>query len=250
MRRVGPLPAEIIGPESEKFTASLILVHGLWERAPVWRRFAGYLAHRGWRCIAVERRAESADLAAHVADLRAAIAVLEAPPVVLGHDLGAVLAMHCADVARAAVALAPVVSPPLAAPPAALQRAGSWLARRRGAPLRAPYGRWRSAYPQRDVAEPAALVRQVLAGELPLAPPPGPAPRAVFAMQDDEITPPSAAQAFAQHSGAELHVVPGGGHAALAAPGWETNVAMVHRWIIQRLGVDLLAFYEESMQSE
>jgi pimeloyl-ACP methyl ester carboxylesterase len=244
MRRVGPLAAEIISPESDRFTAPLLLVHGLWERTPMWRRSASYLAHRGWRCIAVERRAEIADLAAHVADLRAAIAALEAPPVVLGHDLGALLAMHCADSARAAVAVAPLVGTP-----AALQHAGSWLARRRGSALRAPRGRWRDAYPPGGATEPAALIRQILGGEPALAPPTGPAPRAVFAMQDDAVTPVAGAEAFARQCSAELHFLPSG-HAAFSGPGWETTVAAVHRWIIQRLGVDLLALYEEAMQPE
>ncbi len=248
--RLGPLQAEVIDPESEKFTAPMVLVHGLWERAPVWRRFAGYLAHRGWRCVAVERRAEAADLAAHVRDLRAAMTALAAPPVVVGHDLGAGLALHCADVARAVIALAPLVGPPIATPPDVLRHAGTWLARWRGAPLRAPRGRWRSAYPVRDVAEPAALVRQVLAGDPRLAVPASAVPRAVFALQDDEITAVAAAQALAQHVGAELQVIGGAGHAVLSAPGWEASVAAVHRWIIQRLGVDLLAFYEDAMQTE
>lgn len=249
--RLGPLLAEVTDPESEKFTAPLVLVHGLWERAPAWRRFAGYLAHRGWRCFAVERRADaSADLTVHAGDLRAALAALAAPPAVIGHDLGAVLALHCADAARAVVALAPLAGPPFAAPPGALQRAGSWLTRLRGAPLRAPRGRWRSAYPAGDITEPAPLVWQVLAGEPKLPVPASAVPRAVFVPQDDEITSAAAAHAIAQHVGAELYVVRGAGHAVLSAPGWETHVAGVHRWIIQRLGVDLLAFYEEAMQTE
>ena len=241
--------AEVTAPESERFTAPLLLVHGLWARAPVWRRFAGYLAHRGWRCIALERRAGVADVAAHVADLRAAIAALEAPPVIIGHDLGALLALSCADSARAVIGLAPLVGPPLAAAAPALRHAGTWVARLRRAPLRAPRGRWRGAYPGRDVVEPAALVHQLLSGA-PAAAPSGAPVGAVFAMRDDEITSVAAARALAQHVGAELHEIAGAGHAVLAAPGWESCVATAHRWIIQRLGVDLLALYEESMQPD
>ena len=250
MTRCGPLLAEVTAPESEKFTAPMLLVHGLWERAPTWRRFAGYLAHRGWRCIALERRADAGEMATHVAELRAAIATLDAPPVIVGHDLGANLALHCADVARAVVALAPLVGPPLTAPPTALQQAGNWLARRRGAPLHAPRREWRSAYPNRDLAEPAALVRQVGDGDPPLTALPSPVPRAVFASEHDEVVAASAVQALARHVGAEFHTARGIGHAVLSAPAWETTVAAVHRWIIQRLGVDLLALYEEAMHPE
>lgn len=248
MRRVGPLMAEVIDPESDRFTASMVLVHGLWERAASWRRFAGYLAHRGWRCTAVERRTDDTALDAHVADLRAVIATFEAPPVVIGHDLGALIAMRCADLTRATVAVAPLVGPPLAAPPEALQRAGSWLARRRGWPLRAPQGRWHKAYPHGELLEPAGLIRQI-ASQTAVASPVGTEPRAVFAMRDDEVTSAEAAAALAARCGAE-HIVLPGGHAALAPPAWEAAVAGVHRWLIQRLGVDLLALYEESMQTE
>jgi len=246
---LGPLAADVTTPEAEKFTAPLLLLHGLWDRAPAWRRFAGYLAHRGWHCIALERRGDAADLAAQVADLRAAIAALPAPPVIVGHDLGALLALHCADAARAVIALAPLVGPPIAAPPPVLLRAGTWLARRRGAPLRAPRAA-RTVYPRRDLREPAALVQDVLAGRPPLPPPAVAVPRAVFAVEDDDLIPAASARVLAHQIGAELHLVAGTRHAVLTVAGWESCVAAVHRWIIQRLGVDLLAMYEEAMQPE
>jgi alpha-beta hydrolase superfamily lysophospholipase len=249
--RCGPLDAEITDPESDKFTASMVLVPGLWERAASWRRFAGYLSHRGWRCIAVERRiAAEADVATHLRDLQAAIATLAAPPVVVGHDLGAVLALHSAEHARAVVSLAPLIGPPLAALPAALAQAGSWLARLRGAPLRPPAGRWRLAYPLRDMAEPALLVRDVLAGTLPLPAAVGERPCAIFAGERDEVVPIAAARALAQHVGCELESFPEAAHALLQAPGWEAHVAAVHRWLVRHLGVDLLALYDEAMAPE
>lgn len=250
MSTIGPLRAEITRPESDKFTAPLLLVHGLWERPPVWRRFAGYLAHRGWQCIALERRADAKSIAAHLADLRAAIAALDVPPVILGHDLGGVLALRCAEITRAAAAIAPLVGPPLIATLPALEHAGSWIARRRGAPLHAPRGRWANAYPIRDVAEDAHLLKEIGAGGVAPLPPTGATPRAVFGVEDDEIAAPAALQAFAEAAGAELQMLDRGGHAILEGPGWERVVAGVHRWIIQKLGVDLLALYEESMQRE
>jgi alpha-beta hydrolase superfamily lysophospholipase len=248
--RVGPLFAEVTSPEADKFTAPLVLVHGLWERAPAWRRFAGYLAHRGWRCIALERRADVSDVAAHVTDLRTAIATLEAPPVIIGHDLGALLALRCTEAARAVIALAPLVGPPFAAPPLALQRAGTRLARWRGAALRPPRRQWRNAYPARDSTEPARLVREILAGGPALAASVRASSRAVFAVEGDEMIPVGVAAALAKHVGAELQVVPGCDHAALNTPGWDARVAAIHRWIIRHLGVDLLGFYDEAMQPD
>jgi predicted alpha/beta hydrolase family esterase len=189
-------------------------------------------------------------MAAHVAELRAAIASLDAAPVIIGHDLGANLALRCADVARAAFALAPLVGPPLSAPPSALHHAGNWLSRRRGVPLHAPRRGWRTAYPNRDIAEPAALLRQVRDGNPPLTAAPSAVPRAVFAMENDEVVTASAVHALARQVGAEFQTARGVGHAVLSAPAWETTVAAVHRWIVQRLGVDLLALYDEAMNPE
>ena len=246
----GPLLAEVIDPESEKFTSSLVLVHGLWERAVAWRPFAGYLAHRGWRCIALQRRNDpAAGMKEHVDDLRAALGAVGPGPVVIGHDLGALLALHCLDRARAVVALAPLVGPPLGRPSLALERAGNWLTRWRGGALSAPRGRWRAGYPSRDIGEAAALLRQVAAAYS--LPPPNPTvAAAVFAVQDDPITPLSAAGALAEHVGAELQVFSGSEHRVMLTPGWEARVAAVHRWIVQRLGVDLLALYDESMNPD
>jgi pimeloyl-ACP methyl ester carboxylesterase len=247
-QRCGPLAAEVTRPESEKFTSALVLVHGLWERAAAWRRFAGFLAHRGWHCIALERREGAGDVAVHVADLRAALAALDAPAVLLGHDLGANLALACGDAARAVVALTPLVAPPFAPAPSALEQAGTWLSRWRGAPLRAPGGRWSDSYPHRDVAEPPALLAQTRAGGPPLGH--LATPSVVFAMDSDLVSAGDAVARMAEHVGAELHTIAGVGHAVLSDPRWESVVDATHRWIVRRLGVDLLAMYDEAMNPE
>jgi pimeloyl-ACP methyl ester carboxylesterase len=245
--QLGPLPVEITEPESAKFTAPLLLVHGLWSRAAAWRRFAGYLAHRGWRCLAVDLGAIEA-LSARGDALRSAITSVEVPPVVLGHDLGATLALRCGDVSRAIIALAPLVGPPFADPAPALRSAGSWLARRRAAPLRAPRGEWQTVYPNADLREPAGVVHDIVAGGLRLVPLPRALPALVFSGDHDRLLDVTRAAAFADRIGAEHQLLQGAGHAILDEPNWEDRVAAVHRWIIQRLGVDLLALYEEAWE--
>ena len=244
---IGQLAVEVTEPESPRFTASLLLVHGLWERAAAWRRFAGYLAHRGWRCVAVDLGGDG-DLAARAAALRGTIAALGAPPVLLGHDLGATLALQSAEMARAVVALTPLLGPPHAEPAPPLYAAGTWLARRRGTPLRAPRGRWHALYPTDDLCEPALLVRAVAGGALRLTPVPATVPAIVFAAERDPLLDPRQARAVADLVGAELSVLGGVGHAVLDEPGWESGVAAIHRWIVQRLGVDLLALYDEAWE--
>ena len=257
-QRVGPLVVEISEPESAKFTAPLLLVHGLWERAEVWRRFSRYLAHRGWRCVAVHLRGRvngepAGDLSDHLADLQAVITALATPPVLVGHDLGGLLILQAAGAARAVVALAPLVPAAVGAPaPTALQHAGTWLARWRGQPLSPPAGRWRAAYPalRVEVREPAAVIRQLLTTSVTVGPIPASVPAVVVAGEHDRVTPVAAARALAAHVGAEFHLCPGSGHDLTNEGGWEERVATVHRWLVQRLGIALLALYEEAMEEE
>ena len=254
-RRAGPLTAEIIQGEGGKFTAPLILVHGLWSDARVWRRCIGFLAHRGWTSIAVNLRGHDGSPPAtgveqHLSDLEQVVATLEARPVVVGHDLGGLLALHLTDV-RAVVALAPLVPLPLAtsATPA-LQRAGSALSRWRGQPLAPPRGAWRGEYAEEHVLEPAAVVRD-LTGK-PWMPPALPAdlPALVLAGDRDRVVGSDAAAKLADAVGAEVHFCAGTGHAMLTDSGWEERVSTVHRWLIRKLGAPLLALYEEAMNPE
>ncbi len=257
-RRVGPLLGEAIPAEHEKFTAPLLLVHGLWDTAHTWRPFAGYLSHRGWECIAVHLRGRAgsepvAALADHLADVRAATTALETPPVLVGHDLGALLVLNAAVAARAVVVLAPIVPLPIwARAPSALRGAGSAFARWRGKPLAPPGGRWRGAYPAPAgaIREPAAVVRDLIERPWPVSAVPREIPALVLASEDDSVTPVEAARALAQTAGAEFRLCAGGGHALLRERGWEEHVAMVHRWLVQRLGAPLLAWYEEAADEE
>jgi len=252
-RRIARLPVEVLEGEGAKFTSPMVLVHGLWDEVAVWRPFMGYLAHRGWRCFAVDwrRAAESprpGTFAALADDLRDACVALEAPPVVVGHDLGALLALHAAAVARAVAALSPLPLPALhRAGPAHLARAGTVLDRLRGRPLTAPavHSAFASAGGE-AVRESPSLLDELR--RMPVLPDPVPAgtPALLLCGDADPITPLEAAQRLAAHAHAELRVVPGATHALHHEPGWDRRVSDLHRWLIQSLGEPLLARLEES----
>lgn len=254
-RRVGPLWADVIEPESAKFTAPLLLIHGLWSCASLWRGFVGYLAHRGWLCVCVELRPRqpasvACSVAEHVENLRGVLAALPARPVVVGHDLGALLALQIAGDAAAAVALAPLVTLPVASP-AFGSRIGwiDWLLRRR---LRAPGGQWRAEYAPRFHAErePRALLRELLQNEIVVARLPDATPALIVAGERDPVTPVAAARTLAAAVGAELRVERGAGHALPIEAGWDRRVSDIHRWIVRQLGQPLLALYHESMAED
>jgi len=249
-RRLGPLRAEVIEAESPKFTAPMLLLHGLWARASVWRRFMGFLSHRGWQCVAVERERGSLGAPERaLTQILEAIAVLEAPPVIVGHDVGALFALLAAGHARAVVALAPIVPPPTApAAPRLLRHAGTWLQRIFGRPL-SPPREYRSDLRHADVREPPSLVRALTTGPLLLPPLPPAVPSVVWVAANDPVMPMETARALATHTGAELRVCSTGGHDLPSADGWEGRVSDIHRWVIQRLGSELLAFYEDETES-
>jgi pimeloyl-ACP methyl ester carboxylesterase len=115
-----------------------------------------------------------------------------------------------------------------------------------GRASRAPRGRWKGSYEAGDAEESPALLRRLIEQPLPLPPLPQELPGLVMAGKDDPVTPPASAQALSSAIGAEIEVVPGG-HLLPIAPGWEERVSRLHRWLIKKLGADLLALYEEAI---
>jgi pimeloyl-ACP methyl ester carboxylesterase len=252
-RRIGPLRAEVVDPESAKFTAPLLLLHGLWSTPLVWRSFTGYLAHRGWLSVAPYLQSnehENVSIDAYLARIRGAIAALPAPPVIIGHDLGGTAAFAVADAATAVVALAPLVLPPLGVPPNSLREAGSWLDRltSRERPLRPPRGRWRASYPplRGAQAEPARLLRELAHHGVELAAAPSRPPALILIGDKDPVTSHAMTEALAARVSAEVQIEAGAGHALPSDNGWEQRVSGVHRWIVHAVGKPLLALFDES----
>ena len=108
-----------IDPESPRYTADLVLLHGAWSGPPIWGRIAAAMAQRGWRCHLVDLRAAASEVrgdagAGWAAGARAVVATLEAPPIVVGHGAGGLVALELATAPglRAAIAAAPLAEGP------------------------------------------------------------------------------------------------------------------------------------------
>jgi pimeloyl-ACP methyl ester carboxylesterase len=222
----------------------------LWSSEEVWRGFSGYLSHRGWSCVAVRLRGrdgtEIADVRDHLGDLRAVISALPAAPAIIGHDLGGLLALHLSDLAAAVVALAPLVPPPVAASASRPSRGvlSRWLDR----PLAPPRGELRDAQSASGgrIREAPSIVRQL--SEREWMPQPSRVARLIAAGDRDTVSRADEVRRFATEVDAEFEQLTACGHAVLTQPGWEDRAARVHRWLIKRLGVELLALYEESQE--
>jgi pimeloyl-ACP methyl ester carboxylesterase len=248
--RIGHLGVETIAAESQKFTAPMLCVHGLWCTAAVWRRFMGFSAHRGWTCIAVNLRGRGSAAAPRIGrvrftdfldDLWAALAACTAPPVVVGHDLGALLALQCdAPAARAVVGVAPLLP---GAPNRALTAWRARLAMWRRAPLPPPRRAIAAAYlggaRMTPVPDSSTAARDACAGRVVL-PPAARLPTLMIAGGGDPFSPPAAVEQLAQRMGADFRIVQAAGHAMPWDTGWERCVAEVHRWLVRTLGQPLL----------
>jgi pimeloyl-ACP methyl ester carboxylesterase len=246
-----------IAAEFPKFTAPLLFIHGRWCTATVWRGFAGYFAHLGWTCHTLTLRGHGvagdpsalgrACFVDHLEDVRGAMATCESTPVLLGHDLGGLLALHCAATAHAIVALAPLVPRPLARG----RRLGllSRLAMRRSLPLPPPTGLPGLDFFGQDVPggatpESRRLARQIAVDDLRFPPNPS-VPKLLIVGQADAVCLPGDVARLATYAGATFCPVEGARHALPWEPGWEKRVVQIHRWLVQQLGEPLLIAPEE-----
>jgi pimeloyl-ACP methyl ester carboxylesterase len=238
----------VLEPESERYRADLVFVHGLWVRSAVWRLAAAGFAHRGWRCLLLDLPpADDGDPPSSwprfVADV---VRGRPVKPIVVGHDAGALVALELAarGSVRGAVAVAPLLEglrPILPATARALLRL-----RRAAAPIAPPAAD--AAYFARIPAEHAALVQGGLSAEPAgwlreleqLAAPVAPAvPTLLVAQQADPAAPQLLLEICARGIEADFLRFRGG-HWPMLEGAVDDWVTQLHRWIIKRVGHGLL----------
>ncbi|HEX9444908.1 MAG TPA: alpha/beta fold hydrolase [Candidatus Binatia bacterium] len=264
---IGDLLIDLSPPERAKFKAPLILVHGLWSSSRCWDSWATHFSNLGWECWAVNFRGRFGADAGRalkrlsfddcVADLKRVVRAAPAPPVVLAHDLGGLIALKAvANEKAAALALAAPVPPKNIAPelPRALQ-----LLRLKYRPLvflrrsfrleekdftrlwLAPDSeRGAAAPPGCLVADAHRLIAEFFARGAALDPGAVACPVLVAAAGEDRVAPLAALRRFAQWLGADFRAFAGRGHWLIGAAGGEEAVREVHRWIVQKAGAEML----------
>lgn len=230
---------ELSRAEFDKYAAPLLLVHGLWSGPHLWRPTASYLAHRGWNSYVLCWREAAQNWVDLLACAERAADAL-GKPVIVGHDLGALVALRLERV-RAAVAIAPLPCGPESSPhPFASSLRGRW-ARWRGAELLPTEAEARRVLGlNREQLRPEASRWLDEIGAIDLCAASDALPRIVLAGAEDPCAPRREVEALAARAGAECRVEAAAGHDLLYGPRWQTTAAQVHRWLVQRLGESVL----------
>ncbi len=275
-QRLASLCAEVSFPERNKFTAPLLLVHGLWAGSWMWRTIAPALALRGWECWALDLRGRPDSRPAarigrvrledYVEDVSTAVRQLWAPPVVWGADLGALLVLQSAVQfpPRAVVCSTPLLPRswlPDARPPLPLVRLPALPALLWSRPLSPPrpgiareflfsgLSAGLQAELGRQLIPDSGRVARTLSREAVAHVRPD-CPALVVHGGADRMSAPAACQALVRELGADQHTYPDLGHWLYSGPPAPSLVGDVHRWIIRTLGEPLLVPPEDPEEED
>jgi len=245
-----------------------VLIHGMWATSDVWRNWRSFLEARGWKTVAPSLRHHQAlpaipppglgmtSLLDYVADVEEVLRALPEKPVVIGHSMGGLIALHlCAKgLAKAGVLLTP-------APPssvfalrlsnllafARIQARWAWWRK----PHRATLGEalshtFNTAGPVEGAARHAGFVHESGRALFELAlpwldgkkaatidPRRVTVPLLFVAAEKDKLTPPDvvrrASRRFAHVS--DYVEYQGQGHWVLGQPGWEQVASDTATWL-------------------
>lgn len=237
----------------------LLCVHGAGMGAWAFERWLPAAAADGWHIAAVSLRGHgdsetperwSATTLRHYEhDVLQAITELPAPPVLVGHSLGAVVVARVLERTRSAPAGVLLSPPP---PDHGLAVLGALARHDPAILLRGLVGR--AARPRPDTLvgpatpaqDAAALARRIgpeptlaaLQVMLPRRTPLVRAPVLVISGDRDRIVPPATAARTARLLGTRAHLYRGLGHNLLLEPGWEDVLGHVLSWIARETGGD------------
>jgi pimeloyl-ACP methyl ester carboxylesterase len=238
----------------------------------MWQDVAIALSQRGWECWALDLRGRPGSqsignigtirLAEYVEDVVTAAQRLWAPPVVWGHDLGALLALLAAPrfTPRALICLAPLLPrvwvdgrPPL--PLIRLSAVPALLWSRPLQPPRRAVAReflfhalpasLQDQLQTRLLPDSGTVVRTLTRDSVPFPEAGVQCPVLVVNGSEDRMSPPGVSRWLATHLQTDQYEYPGQGHWLPAGPQAPKLVTDLHRWLIQTLGEALLVPPEE-----
>ncbi len=266
-RWIEGLLVDVAPPEKPKFKSPLLLIHGLWSGSWCWRQWATHFSNLGWECWAVNFRGrfeegrhqilKQLNFQGCVEDLRKVIRSAAFPPLLVAHDLGGLVAQKAAEEEKlsALVLLSSLLPKEIqAAAPRPLR-----LLRLKYVPLiflRRPFlfeerdfrRLWFASVPEgqhpdilrRMVPESSYLVREFFDRRVKVHPERFHCAVLVVGGGEDKIVPIASMREMARWLGGDIKEYPDHGHWMMEEEGGERIVRDIHRWVIQRLGEEIL----------
>ena len=238
---------------------TFVLLHGAFADNESFRGWTAMLAERGHRAVAPLRRgrrgfgpdrAEGLTFDDYVTDTVAVLDTLDAPPVLVGHSLGALVAQRLAEQgrARALVLLAPAPPGALTAQPVALRHFAPLMPRiAAGRPFvvgpAACSALALNSMPAADrpeihahlTPESGKVYRDLMLGAVRVDAAKVTVPVLVLGGDEDRIISTRLLRKTAHHYGVRPRVLAGRGHWLMAEPGWQQLVDDVLAWLRERV---------------
>lgn len=253
-------------PEKLKFRSPLVLVHGLWSASSCWRSWATHFSNLGWDCSAINFRGRFGDAPAQdlrrlafqdcVTDLTAVVGSFSSPPILVAMNLGVLAALKTAEQCQLSALI--LISPALPRNLPATRSRARRLLRLKYSPLiflrrpiridpndfrenflhPLPASKHYEIYKQ-TVSESPLLVREFLLPRTDLSSNSRGCPILVLAGVEDVVQPVANSQEIARWLAADYKEYAGQGHWLIEQDS-EAVVRDIHRWIVQKLGDQIL----------
>ncbi len=256
---LGRIAARLERPATRKFARPLLLLPELFTTTSHLSLLTGYLASLGWEVYAIDLYAGGGAARTSLANLieiaGEAAREVGAGAIVIGHGLGGLIALKLAEAPTvgAGVAFSPLL------PGFASSIFANWrnrLAVRLGRNLSPPTGRTLFEFvADADAFHRAALIEnlrpapsraafEAMRGALSLASSGG-NPRLIVAGDSDIFAPHDRIATLAKAIGAELATIKGRGHWLVGGRALERAVGETQRFLVKRLGQELLLLYPD-----
>lgn len=264
---IDDLLVDITPPEKPKFKSPIVLIHGLWTGGWCWQAWATHFSNLGWECWSVNFRGRFEERAYDVLrqlsfqdcleDLKRVIRSASAPPVLMGHSLGGLIALKAAE-EETVRGLVLVSGLPPSRINVSLPRPVELL-RLKYLPLmflQQPFSlrekdfrrTWLASVPEGRqpevlrlmVPESSRLVGEFFKRRVQVDPKRIRSPVLVIAGNQDGVVPVTSSHEMAQQLGADILEYPGHGHWMMEEEDGERIVRDIHRWMVQKLGEEIL----------
>jgi pimeloyl-ACP methyl ester carboxylesterase len=266
-RRIAGLIVDVTPPERPKFKSPLILIHGLWSGSWCWNAWATHFCNLGWECWAINfpgRTGENNIQALQrltfqdcLEELTKVIAVAPAPPVLVGHDLGGLLAQKAAEEKETSGVVLVSTLPPRGMrevlPRAVrLLRLKYWSLLFLGRPFLlqekdfrrlgfAPVDKEHHLGVLRPmVPDSSHLIKEFFSRTVEVSHARSRYPVLIIAAGEDRVVPVVSLREVAQRVGADFKEYSEHGHGIIGEEGGQEIARDIHRWIVQKLGEKIL----------